>query len=118
MEKQTEKAKPDWVKMKPAEISKLVLSLHKEGHSPAKIGLILRDEHGIPRAKLLGKKITHILKEEKQTPKTTVSYIEENKANLEKHIAKNKHDYSALKSLHKKLWDLNRAKKQLAQITV
>ncbi|MDO8563458.1 MAG: hypothetical protein Q7R87_00430 [Nanoarchaeota archaeon] len=113
MSKETEKVKPDWVKIKPAELSKIILALHKEGNSPAKIGLILRDQHGIPRAKLLGKKITAFLKEENQTIETQVPQIEKSKANLERHIAKNKHDYTALKTLHKKLWDLNRAKKQL-----
>ncbi len=112
MSKETDKAKPAWVTMKPAEISKIVLNLHKEGNSPAKIGLILRDQHGIPRAKLLGKKITQILKEENQTPESPVVQIEKSKLNLEKHIGKHKHDYTALKTLHKKLWDLNRAKKQ------
>lgn len=112
MSKESDKVKPDWVKIKPAELSKIVLNLHKEGNSPAKIGLILRDQHGIPRAKLLGKKITQILKEENQNVETPIPQIEKSKDSLEKHIAKNKHDYTALKSLHKKLWDLNRARKQ------
>lgn len=116
MSKETEKAKPDWVKIKPAELSKIVINLHKEGNSPAKIGLILRDQHGIPKAKLLGKKISQILKEEKQTIESPVTQIEKSKDNLEKHIAKNKHDYTALKTLHKKMWDLNRAKKQHSAI--
>src|SRR5262245_10449620 len=56
-------SKPSWVKMKSEELEKIVVDLAKKGESPAKIGLILRDTHGVPKAKLLGKKITHILKE-------------------------------------------------------
>lgn len=57
--------KPDWVKMKPAELEKIVVDLYKEGVSSAKIGLILRDKYGVPKAKLLGKRITKILKDAK-----------------------------------------------------
>lgn len=114
MTKKTEQSKPEWVKMKPAELEKVVIELFKEGNSPAKIGLILRDKHGVPKAKLLGKKISKILIEAKLNPESPVIKLEKSKENLEKHITKNKHDYTALKSLHKKLWDINRAKKQIA----
>jgi small subunit ribosomal protein S15 len=98
------KEKPEWVKMKPQELEKLIIELHKEGNSPAKIGLILRDKHGVPKAKLIGKKITKILDEQSlQYPKEKEIFTKQIE-NLKIHIEKNKHDNSAKKSLTKKLW--------------
>lgn len=96
--------KQNWMTMKPAEIEKIVLELHKQGESPAKIGLILRDKYGIPKAKLLGKRVTQIIKDAKGTVVTEKEKVAEKIKNLESHRAKHKHDYSALRSLSKKMW--------------
>ena len=53
--------KADWTKLKPAEVEKLIVSLGKQGIPREKIGLVLRDQHGIPRSKLLGLKINKVL---------------------------------------------------------
>ena len=103
--------KPDWVKIKPKELEKLVVDLAKRGDSPRKIGLILRDEHGIPKAKLLGKKITQILKENKIKIPSKKEMVNKEIESLRGHIAKNKHDYPAQRSLTKKLWALFHAEK-------
>ncbi len=97
-------AKPEWVKTKPEEMGKLVLELHKQGNTPSKIGIILRDQHGIPRAKLLGKKITQILAESNIIDDSEQNRVKKKIKNLEQHQAKHKHDYSAKKSLTKNLW--------------
>jgi ribosomal protein S15P/S13E len=96
--------KSDWVKIKPAELEKLVLDLHREGHSPAKIGLILRDKHAVPKAKAVGKKISQILNESnlKYSAEKDV-YLKKIEA-IEKHISAHKHDYTAKRSLTKSLW--------------
>ena len=50
--------------MSAKEVEELVVSLYKQGESQAKIGLMLRDQHGVPSIKLVtGKKINDILKE-------------------------------------------------------
>lgn len=55
---------PDWVPMKAGEVEKLVLKLHEEGLPTAKIGIRLRDQHGVPSVKLVtGKSISRILRE-------------------------------------------------------
>lgn len=95
--------------IKPAELEKLVLDLHKSGASPAKIGLILRDKHGIPKAKLVGKKITKILKDAKAKYITEKEVIEKKINSLDLHIKKHKHDYTARRSLAKSLWAVKRA---------
>jgi len=54
--------KPLWVKMKEPELKKTILEL-SEKHSPSQIGLILRDQYGIPTTKIFGKKLKAYLKE-------------------------------------------------------
>ena len=103
--------KPDWIKIKPKELEKIVLDLHKEGETPEKIGLILRDKHGIPKAKLLGKKVTQILKEAKIETKNEKEKVDNRINMLRAHISKNKHDYPAQRSLTKELWALHHLEK-------
>jgi small subunit ribosomal protein S15 len=107
-EEKTEEAekpkKPEWIKMKAAELEKIVVDLYKEGNSTAKIGLILRDKYGVPKAKLLGRKITKILNEAKVALRSEKQVIESGIAKLNAHIAKNKHDQPAKKRLIKQLW--------------
>jgi len=97
-------AKPNWLKTKPSEVEKIVVELGKKGHAPEEIGTILRDQHGIPKAKLLGKRITKIMKENKIKMKPEKEKVEERIIKLKTHIEKNKHDYPAQRSLTKELW--------------
>jgi ribosomal protein S15P/S13E len=99
--------KPSWIKMKKEELEKLILNLAKEGNGPAKIGLILRDKHGIPRTRLFGRKLTQILDKSKEDYLGETRIIEGKTDKLRKHIAKNKHDYPASRALTKKLWMLH-----------
>jgi len=107
-------AKPSWIKTKPEELEKIITELAKAGNSPSKIGLILRDKHGIPKSKLLSKKITQILEEKKVPYKKEISHVEEQIEKIKQHFNKNKHDYTAQRALTKKLWALHRIKKQTA----
>lgn len=102
--------KPDWVKLKPSEIKEKIISLFHEGNSPEKIGLILRDEYGIPKTKaILNKKISIILKEEGINTNPELDSINKKITKIRSHLEKNKHDYTASKSLTKKLWAVQRA---------
>jgi len=116
-EKKTEKKeekkpdrKPSWIKMKPAEVEKLVVNLAKEGKSPAEIGLVLRDKHGIPKTKVFGKKICEILEEKEVEYKDEKFLVDGHVERLKKHIANNKHDHPASRSLSKKLWVVHKLK--------
>jgi small subunit ribosomal protein S15 len=104
--KKTEK--PNWVKLSPKELEKLIVELGKEGKSPAQIGIILRDQHAIPKAKLLGKKICQILEENKVKFESEKEILERKIKVLNEHIKTKSHDYSAKRSLTKKLWTLNK----------
>ena len=97
-------AKPEWMKKSSKEVEKLVVDLGKEGNNPEKIGLILRDKHGIPKAKLLGKKISKIL-EENNVEFSKLKQVQEKRIDsLKKHLEANKHDSSAKRSLSKRMW--------------
>jgi len=57
-----EMKKPTWVKMKEPELKKIIVEL-SEKHSPSQIGLVLRDQYGIPTTKVFGKKLKAYMKE-------------------------------------------------------
>lgn len=92
--------KPSWFKKSKEEIEALIIELAKQGLPTAKIGLVLRDSHGVPSAKLSGKKILAILSEHgiKKDPESISDLIK--KANqIEKHLTKNKQDKVARRGL-------------------
>lgn len=103
--------KPEWVSMKSADLENLVVDLAKKGNSPEKIGLILRDQHGVPKAKLLGKSISKILQENKVSTKSERDKISEKINTLKVHISKHKKNHPASRSLSKKLWVLHKLEK-------
>ena len=64
-QKQTEQIleKPLWLKMTLEEVETLAEKLAKQGHTTEKIGLLLRDQYGIPTTKVYGKRLGKILQE-------------------------------------------------------
>jgi small subunit ribosomal protein S15 len=101
--------KTDWTKIKPAELEKIVVELYKKGETTAKIGLVLRDKYGIPKAKALGKRISEILTDAKMELKSDKEPVQRRIDILNKHLEKNKYDQPAKKKLIKELWALKRA---------
>jgi len=60
---------PDWVTLDKKEAEKLIIDLFKAGNSMSRIGLILRDQYGVPSVKaLLGKSVKELLDEHKLLP--------------------------------------------------
>ena len=97
-------SKPEWMKMSAKEVEKLIIDLGKEGNTPEKIGLILRDKHGIPKAKLLGKKVSKVLADAKIEFPGLKQVQEKRIAALDAHIKSHKHDTSAKRSHAKRMW--------------
>ncbi|MCS7097595.1 MAG: 30S ribosomal protein S15 [Candidatus Methanomethyliaceae archaeon] len=61
---------PKWVRSSPEEVEFLVVDLAKKGIPPSQIGMVLRDQYGIPLVKqITGKKICEILEEKGLAPK-------------------------------------------------
>ena len=62
----TSKRPPSWLTYSADEVISLVIKLAKDGRTPGQIGVILRDEHGIPLVKqVTGKSILKIMRENK-----------------------------------------------------
>ncbi|MBS3091366.1 hypothetical protein J4217_02875 [Candidatus Pacearchaeota archaeon] len=106
---ETEKLeKPGWLKTKPVELEKTIIEFAKQGKTYSKIGIILRDQHGIPKSKLLGKRISEIVKENKITIKAEEERVKNKISGLNSHIEKHKHDKKAKKSLMKNSWIMHK----------
>ena len=84
------------------DIEELVLKLAKEGRYPSEIGMILRDQHGIPDVKqAIGKSIAQILSARGAGPSLPEDLAEliRKAVMLHKHLEKNKKDQSSRRSL-------------------
>jgi small subunit ribosomal protein S15 len=92
------KQSPGWVEYKPKEIEEAIVSLSNAGHSASEIGMILRDQYGVPNVKeLTGKKIEGILEKHEllpDVPQDLLNLIKKSVA-LQKHSSENKKDFTA-----------------------
>lgn len=94
--------KPDWIEYSTEEIEELILKLNKEGNSSSKIGVILRDQYGIPNVKLVtAKKITKILEDRGQKeeyPEDLMNLIRK-AVNIRDHLLENPKDLHTKRGL-------------------
>jgi len=93
---------PKWVRNKKDEVERLILKLANEGNSSANIGLILRDQFGIPSVKTItGKTVSKIMRENKIYPKYPEDLFNllKQAVNLRSHLEKNKRDYTSKRGL-------------------
>ena len=96
------KTSPRWVRYKKNEIERLVVKFAKEEKSSSEIGMILRDQFGIPLVKrATGKTITQIMKENKLYPKFPEDLFNlfKQAVNLRDHLTKNKKDHTSKRGL-------------------
>jgi len=107
------KRAPGWCKYQPDEVVALVVKLAREGNPPSKIGVILRDQYGIPLVKLItGKSVTEILKENGLAPKMPedLENLLRRAARITAHLQKNrkdKHNKRALQLTESKIHRLS-----------
>ncbi len=96
--------KPEWLEMTDDEIVELIVKLHREGQSTSQIGIILRDQYGIPSTKsVLGKKITEILKDngtDFEYPEDLLNLIKR-AVNIREHLEENPKDLHSKRGLMK-----------------
>ncbi len=93
---------PRWVKYKKKDIEELVVKLANEKHSSAAIGIILRDQYGIPDAKIIaGRSISKIVIENKLYPAYPEDLMSlfKKAITLRGHLAKHKGDKHSKKGL-------------------
>lgn len=116
------KTKPSWVRFGSKEVELLVAKLSKEGKSPSKIGLYLRDVYGIPDVRILTKKKIGVILQEKgirpEIPEDLHSLIKKS-VQLQKHREENKKDMTALRGLQlteSKIWRLVKYYKRVGRL--
>ena len=86
---------PEWISLSKEEIEEHILRLAKEGKSSSMIGIILRDQYGVPDVKLItGKSINKILAEKGLAPEIPedLANLMRKSVNLSKHLAQNPKD--------------------------
>lgn len=93
---------PRWVQFTPEEVEAIVVELAKKGYPPSMIGVILRDQYGVPLAKTVtGQKILRIL--EKHNVKLVVPEdlynLIRRAVNLRNHLAVHPKDTHSLRGL-------------------
>jgi len=86
---------PEWQRYSKKEIENLIIKLRKEGKSLAEIGMILRDNYGIPDIRAsIGKKLQKFLEEKGLAPEIPedIFNLMKKAVNLKKHLEKHKKD--------------------------
>ena len=97
---------PAWVKLKESEVKKIIAEL-AEKNSPSKIGLILRDQYGIPSTRIFGKKLNTYLKEIGIEVNEELQRAEEKVKKMRAHLKKNITDKKAKHKFQKAQSRLN-----------
>jgi len=89
--------KPAWLKYTEEEVRAIILKLAGKGLTSEKIGLVLRDQYGIPSIRLYGLKIKEVLEDNFQEP--TIINLENKLQEIIVHFKKNKQDKNAERAL-------------------
>jgi ribosomal protein S15P/S13E len=86
--------KPVWLKYTEEEVKEIILKLIEKSPelTAEKIGLVLRDNYGIPNTKLYGFRIGQVLREAKKYESPDLKNLTAKAEKLEKHLIKNKGD--------------------------
>jgi ribosomal protein S15P/S13E len=106
--------KPSWVKMKEPELKKIIAEL-AEKNPLSQIGLILRDQYGIPTTKVFGKKLKSYLKELGIEKNEELENAEKKVERIKEHLKKSVTDRKAKHKLQKAQSKLNKTKKYWAK---
>lgn len=84
--------KPLWLKYSEEEVKQIIVKLANKGITSEKIGLILRDQYGIPKAKLYNLKISRVLGEKELFEEPTLKNLKAKVEKMKKHVSVHKHD--------------------------
>lgn len=103
-------SKPAWVKMKEPELKKLILEL-SEKYAPSQIGIILRDQYGIPTTKVFGKKLKAYMKELGIERNEDLENAEKKVTKMKEHMKNNITDRKAKHKLQRAQSRLNITRK-------
>lgn len=93
---------PEWVPLSSEEIEELIVKFAREGYTSSRIGMILRDQYGVPSVKLaLGKSILEVMQEHGEGPRLPEDLVSLMKKaiNLNQHLSENRKDISNRRNL-------------------
>ena len=93
---------PAWVTLSATEIEDIIVKMAKDGNNSAKIGLVLRDQYGVPDVKLAtGQTITAIMKEKGVAPALPedLANLMRRAIDLNVHLKENRGDISNRRGL-------------------
>lgn len=96
--------KPSWVTHTEDEVEQIIEKFAKEGKTSAQIGTVLRDQYGIPSARIVaGKEISKVMKEKKlysKLPEDMFNLLK-HAVRLRGHLERNKRDAHSKRGLEK-----------------
>jgi ribosomal protein S15P/S13E len=108
-----EMEKPAWLKVSEEEIKKAIAELAGK-YQPAQIGLILRDQYGLPSTRIFGKKLSVYLKELGiDTSGVELQNVEKKVENIKEHLKKHEQDKKARHKIQKPQSRVSRIKRYL-----
>ncbi len=87
--------KPVWLKYTKDEVKEIILKLADKGLTAEKIGLVLRDQYGIPKTKIYNFKISQVLKEKNKFEEPSKLNLDKKTKKIIEHYKKNKQDKKA-----------------------
>lgn len=90
--------KPVWLKHTEDEVKAIIQKLANKGLTAEKIGLVLRDQYGIPKVSLYGLRIKKVLQEKNMYKEPTTLNLQKKVEKIIKHNKKNRGDQKAKRS--------------------
>jgi len=99
MEKLKAIEKPLWLKFTKQEVEAIILKLANKGLTSEKIGLVLRDQYGIPKVSLYNIKIKEVLDKKDLFQEPTSQNLDKKLKKIIVHYKKHKQDKNAERSL-------------------
>lgn len=102
--------KPTWVKMKEPELKKVILDL-SDKFPPSQIGMVLRDQYGIPTTKIFNKRLKVYLTELGVEKNEDLDNAEKKVEKMREHLKKNVTDKKAKHKFQKAQARLNITRK-------
>jgi len=114
-----ESGAPKWVKASAEEVESIVVDASKKGVPPSQIGILLRDQYGIPLARqVTGKRISKILEERElaaQIPEDLFNLIKHS-GMIRRHLEEHPRDMSSKRGLQLLESKINRLARYYASV--
>jgi small subunit ribosomal protein S15 len=99
--KKSGKQKPSWVNYEKEEVEKLIIKLGHEGRTKSQIGLLMRDQYGIPDTKAFGMSVGRVLKKanaDREMPEDLYNLMKK-AVTMFNHLEKSKKDKKGVHTL-------------------